>query len=384
MTANRIKVLHLITGLDTGGAEVSLQRLTGAMDRERFENVVVSLTTLGPLGAAIRDQGIRVDAIHMSRALPSPTAVWRLYHLLRAERPDVLQTWLYHSDLIGTLTGRAARVPAIAWNIRCSHMGEKYRRGINSALIKVLARLSKYPDAIVANSLAGQKEHIALGYKPKRWEVLSNGFDLTVFKPDGDAKARLRHELGLVDNSVLIGLVGRYDPMKDHAGFLRAVAELSTTDMQVHFILAGGGVDRGNEVLNALIEQLGIRDRVHLLGQREDIPRLTAGLDIATCCSLGEGFPNVVGEAMGCAIPCVVTDVGDSAQIVGDTGIVVPPGDPKALAHAWSKLLAAGDADRKVIGQRAHALIDSRYSLAQCAENYQNFYEDLVELSMRK
>ena len=171
MAARRIKILHLITGLERGGAEVSLLRLTGAMDRDRFENVVVSLTVPGPLSAMISRQGIRVHAIHMSRSLPTPGALWRLYRLLRAERPDVLQTWLYHSDLVGFLTGRAARVPSIAWNIRCSNMGEEYRHGMNGALVRMLARLSPYPDAIIANSHAGQKEHVAIGYGPKRWAV---------------------------------------------------------------------------------------------------------------------------------------------------------------------------------------------------------------------
>jgi glycosyltransferase involved in cell wall biosynthesis len=377
MAAGRIKIIHLITGLDTGGAEVSLQRLTGAMDPDRFENVVVSLTAPGPLSEAISRQGIKVEAVHMSRSLPSPASFWRLYRLLRAERPDILQTWLYHSDLVGLLVGRAARVPAIAWNIRCSHMGDEYRHGVNGALVGALARFSKYPDAVVANSHAGQEEHAALGYNPKRWEVLTNGFDLAVYKPDADARASLRQELELPDDTVLIGLVARYDPMKDHAGFLQAATELLSTDTKTHFVLAGGGVDQDNGPLNALIDELGVRKWIHLLGRRDDVPRLTAGLDIATCCSLGEGFPNVVGEAMGCAVPCVVTDVGDAARIVGDTGIVVPAADAQALARGWREMIGKGSAGRAELGKRALARIEDQFSLAHCVERYQDFYESL-------
>ncbi len=379
MAARRIKILHLITGLDTGGAEVSLQRLTGAMARDRFENIVVSLTAPGLLSASIREQGIRVDAIHMPRSLPTPAAIWRLYRLLRLERPDILQTWLYHSDLAGLLTGRAAGVPAIAWNIRCSNMGEEYRRGIKGALLRLLAWLSRYPDAVVANSHAGREEHAALGYGPKRWAVLENGFDLDIFKPEMHARASLRSELGLPDDSILIGLVARYDPMKDHEGFMRAAAELLSSEPAVHFVLAGDGIDDGNGELNRLIDRLGIGDQILLLGRREDVPKITAGLDIATCCSLGEGFPNVVGEAMACAVPCVVTDVGDAARIVGDTGIVVAAGDAAALARGWRDLLAKDAVGRAELGRRALARIEGQYSLSRCVERYQDFYQDLAK-----
>ena len=317
MAAGRIKILHLITSLDTGGSEVSLQRLTGAMDRERFENIVVSLTNHGPLSETIRNQDVSVHAIHMSRSLPSPVAIWRLYRLLRAEQPDVLQTWLYHSDLVGLLVGRAAHVPVISWNIRCSNTGDEYRRGFNGALIRLLAWISPYPDVVVANSQAGKKEHTVLGYRPRCWAVMENGFDLTVFKPQASAPAGLRRELNLTRDTVLIGLVARYDPIKDHEGFLHAAAELHSTNGDVHFVLVGDGIDKNNVILNGLIDKLGIRERIHLLGRREDIPTLMAGFDIATCCSLGEGFPNIVGEAMACAVSCVVTDVGDAARIVG-------------------------------------------------------------------
>lgn len=378
MAVERIKILHLITGLDTGGAEVNLQRLTGAIDRGRFENIVVSLTTLGPLTAVLREQDIRVEAIGMSPSLPSPAAVWRLYRLLRAERPTILQTWLYHSDLFGLLLGRAAGVTTIAWNIRCSYMGEDYRRGINGALVGLLARLSRFPDVVVANSHAGQKEHAARGYEPKRWAVLENGFDPAVFRPQAGAPADLRGELKLEDDSVVIGLVGRYDPIKDHEGFLRAAAALHSTDGEAHFVLVGSGMDTENTILNGLIDGLGIRARVHLMGRREDMPRLTAGLDIATCCSLGEGFPTVVGEAMACAVPCVVTDVGDAALIVGDTGIVVPAADPDALAGGWREMIAKGPLGRAELGRLALARIESQYTLSRSVERYQNLYEQLA------
>jgi glycosyltransferase involved in cell wall biosynthesis len=374
----RIKILHLITSLDTGGAEVALSQLAPAMDRQRFENVVVSLTTAGPLAARIEGAGIRVQSVGMSRSLPTPAALWRLYGILRTERPDVLQTWLYHSDLCGLLAGRAAGIPAIAWNIRCAQTDERYTRGINGALVRLLARLSARPDAVVANSQAGREEHSALGYAPRRWAVLENGFDLSTYKPATEARAEIRQELGLPGNAVLIGLVARYDPLKDHSSFLHAAAELLSSCPETHFVLAGDGVDAENRALTGLLDQLGIGARVQLLGRRNDIPRLTAGLDIATCSSLGEGFPNVVGEAMACAVPCVVTDVGDAARIVGDTGIVVPPGNSGALAKGWGEMVALGRQGREQKGRLALARIEDRFTAAKCIERYQDFYQDLA------
>jgi len=378
MAIDRIKILHLITGLETGGAEFSLLRLTGAMDRDRFENIVVSLTVPGPISTMISDQGTKVDAIHMLGTIPTPSSLWRLYRLLRSEQPDVLQTWLYHSDLIGLLIGRAARIPVIAWNIRCSDMGEEYRRGIKGILLWLLARISRYPDAVIANSHSGQQEHESIGYGPQQWLVLQNGFDMELFKPTKDGRANLRRELGLPDSAILIGLVARYDPIKDHPGFLHAAADLLATDPEVHFVLTGSGIDQNNQVLDALIERLEIRNRIHLLGRRDDVPRLTSGLDIATCCSLGEGFPNVVGEAMACAVPCVVTDVGDAAEIVGDTGRVVPAADSQALAQGWRELIEMGISGRAELGQSAMARIANNFTLAHCVERYQEFYESVA------
>lgn len=357
-----------------------LTHLSTAMDRQRFENVVVSLTTAGPLAARIAAAGIRVTNIGMSRSLPTPAALWRLYRLLRAEQPDVLQTWLYHSDLCGLLAGRAAKVPAIAWNIRCAQTDDRYKRGINGALVRLLARLSRFPDAVAVNSRAGRDVHAAMGYQPRRWAVLENGFDLTRFQPDATAGGALRRELAVSGPDRLIGLVGRYDPLKDHETFLRAAALLAKDTPDVHFVLIGSGVDKANETLTAIIDTLGIADRVHLLGARDDIPRLTAGFDIATCSSLGEGFPNVVGEAMACAVPCVVTDVGDAALIVGDSGVVVPPGQATALAAGWRQLLAKDAGSHKEFGQRALKRVENCYSMARCVDRYQAFYADLAAL----
>ncbi len=356
-----------------------LSHISTAMDRKRCENIVVSLTTPGPLAEGLVNAGLKVLALGMSRTLPSPVALWRLYRILRAEQPDVLQTWLYHSDLCGLLVGRAARVPVIAWNIRCAQTDDRYQKGINGALVRLLARLSPYPDVVAVNSHAGRDVHANLGYRPKRWAVLENGFDLERFHPDPGAGASLRSEIGAPPSDRLIGLVARHDPLKDHETFLRAAGRLVKTTPSARFVLAGSGIDMANKALSKTIIELELADRVHLLGPRSDIPRLTAGLDVATCCSLGEGFPNVVGEAMACAVPCVVTDVGDAARIVGDSGIVVPPGNPTALAEGWQQLITKDEAGLAEFGRRALKRVEECYSMERCVERYQDFYAGLAE-----
>jgi glycosyltransferase involved in cell wall biosynthesis len=380
MTVQRMKVLHLITGLEKGGAETMLAQLIGRMDKQRFVNVVVSLTQDGPIGEEIRRNGVSTRIVGMSRSSPSPAAFWRLYRLMRQERPAVVQTWLYHADFFGLIAGWLARVPAIAWNIRCSDMDERYRHGINRMLLAALGGLSRFPDVVVANSRAGRNFHGELGYRPKKWVILENGFDLEKFHPDPEARNALRHELGVPTTTQLIGLVARHDPIKDHQTFLHAAAHLMANNPNVHFVLAGASVNDANRELTSTINELELNARVHLLGSRNDIPRLTAGLDIATCCSRSEGFPNIVGEAMACAVPCVVTDVGDAALIVGDCGVVVPPGEPRALADGWQQLITkeGGAAD---FGRRALARIEANYSMDRCVKRYQTLYDELAQRS---
>jgi len=377
MIAARIKVLHLITGLERGGAEIMLARLVARMDKDRYENVVVSLTSDGPMGQFIRQAGVRTEFVGMSRSLPTPRACRRLYSLIRDERPAVLQTWLYHSDLAGLALGSLARVPSIAWNIRCAEMDGAYTRGINGLMVKLLAMFSGRPNAVIANSQAGKNFHAELGYRPKRWLVLENGFDLDVFHPDKDAGHRLRQELGIQGDQYLIGLMARFDPIKDHETFLRAAANLLADTPKAHFVLVGAGIEDSNKTLMTSICELGIGHRTHLLGARDDTPQLTAGFDIATCCSRSEGFPNVVGEAMACGVPCVVTDVGDSALIVDDCGVVVPPSDPAALAQAWRSLIAMEPSDFQDLGQRAMQRIETTYSIDRCVERYEEFFASL-------
>jgi glycosyltransferase involved in cell wall biosynthesis len=206
-----------------------------------------------------------------------------------------------------------------------------------------------------------------------------------VFRPDPEARSSVREELGVSATTRLIGLVARFDPQKDHEGFLLAARLLRTRCPDVNFVLAGGGVDQRNRQLARVVADAGLSDVVHLLGPRTDIPRLMSALDIASLSSRwGEAFPNVVAEAMACGVPCVVTDIGDSAEIVGDTGVVVPPCDPEALARGWEQLLGLPAEQRHALAQQARARIAARYDLTQVARRYEAFYSELCDEARRR
>ena len=209
--------------------------------------------------------------------------------------------------------------------------------------------------------------------------VIPNGFDLAAFKPDAKARTAVREELGISQEALLIGLVGRFDPQKDHRNFVAAAARLRAYCPQVHFLLCGDGVNWNNAELTGWIGEAGLRQQFHLLGRREDMPRLTAALDISsTSSSYGEGFPNVIGEAMACGVACAITDVGDSAFIVGETGLVVPPRDPEALAHAWKKLIEMGPEGRQKLGETARKRILENFSLPDIVARYEALYKEVV------
>ena len=354
-----------------------LYKLISSLPKDEFNVTVVSLSQDGDLEDCMREAGSRVVTLGMSRRAPDPFALYRLWRIIKESSPHVVQTWLYHADLVGYLVARLAGVPAIAWNIRCSDMGDSYYRGLSGLVVRILAMLSPHPNAIIVNSVAGMTCHEARGYNSTHWRVIPNGFDLEKFCPDPLARVHLRRELGVPDDTILIGLVARFDPVKGHGTFLRAAEILSEPYPNCRFVLVGRGCDTGNFLLTSLISR-SMQDRVMLLGHRNDIAHLTAALDIATCASTHEGFPNTVGEAMACGTACVVTNVGDSADIVADTGLTIPSDDPSAMADAWRKLVEGGTELRYQLGSAARRRVREYYGLSQVTETYAQLYRDLA------
>nr|WP_314355562.1 glycosyltransferase [uncultured Achromobacter sp.] len=373
MSTPALHVLHVITGLGQGGAESVLLRLA-TYPEAGVSHTVVSLTDEGIYGQRLRDAGVAVHALGMKRGRVSLGGFMALRRLIADTRPDVVQTWMYHADLIGGLAARLAGVRAIAWGIRNS--GEHLERSSRSAriVLRACALLSgSVPRAIVCAAQNAAERHAEKGYRRDRMVVISNGYDLSRYAPDAHARTRMRAQWGLSEDAPVIGSVARWDPLKDHANLLRAVAALvrDGRDGGLRCVLVGRGMTPDNPELAALIDKLNLRDRLILAGPSDDVPAVMNGLDLHVLSSCAEGFPNVVAEAMACGVYCVVTDVGDAAYIVADTGVVVPPEQAEALARGIETALcdvAARGTGRA--GEAGRARVLENFDLARMVQRY--------------
>jgi glycosyltransferase involved in cell wall biosynthesis len=371
-----IRVVHLITGLDLGGAELSLGNVVARFDKARFESKVVSLIEPGPAASLIRNHGIPLVSLGLERGKPGLRGFARMVALLRRDRPAILQTWMYHADLLGLIAGRIAGTPRIVWNIRCSNMTASDQDGHLRLLLRLLAPLSSRPDAVVVNSNAGRRVHSELGYRPRRWVEIVNGVDTERYRPRPKERQVLRRALGIPEHAQVIGMVARLHAMKDHHTFLAAAAELAGRRPETFFVIAGKGCEPGSSELMQAITALGLEGRVRLLGARCDLEDVFPAFDLTALSSaFGEGFPNVLIESMACGVPCVATDVGDCARIIGHTGRVVPPRSPTALAAAWDEVLGA---DLEACGAAARARTVTFFDIDRARARYETLYSQLA------
>jgi glycosyltransferase involved in cell wall biosynthesis len=380
-----VRVVHVIVDLDVGGAEITLERLLAGIDRARFDCEVISMTPGGAMRARMSRMGVEVDDLGMRHGVPDPLSVVRLTTRLRRRRPDVVHTWMYHANLLGSIAARGAGSPPVIWGIRNTVPEASRSKPLSRWSVRVGARLSRWgARRIVCPSTAAAAAHVAIGYEDKSMVVIPNGFDTRVLRPDRTARARVRGDLGIPPSAPVVGLVARFDPEKDHENFAAAAGLVLQRHPDVHFVLCGTGVTSDNHQLVSWLRAEGAERAAHLLGPREDVAQLFGACDVVTLASVSEAFPNVLGEAMACAVPCVTTDVGDAAEIVGDTGCVVPARDPKALADALSFVLDLPALDRTALGAAARSRIVHRFELASVVSRYESLYEEVAGVRNRR
>jgi glycosyltransferase involved in cell wall biosynthesis len=370
-----MRVMHVITGLSTGGAETMLLKLLSAASGS-MEHVVVSLGEEGTIGPRIAALGVPVHCLGLRRNAPNPFRALSILPLARRIGPQLIQGWMYHGNLMASMAALALRhKPPVLWNIRQTVYDLRRERWLTAKFIRLGARLSSRPAAIIYNSQTSATQHESLGYGAEKRVIIPNGFDYQLLRPDEAARKAVRTELGIADDTVLVGLVARYHPMKDHVGFLQAAAMIARSYPQTRFVLAGAGVSSTQPELVKAIQQNELWDCVMLLGERSDIPRLNNAFDIGCSASAwGEGFSNSIGEAMACGVPCAVTDVGDSAYIVADTGLVAPPHAPEVLAKAIAGLIEIGRSGRRQLGTKARQRIETEFSLPAIVRRYEDLY----------
>ncbi|MBI9051225.1 MAG: glycosyltransferase [Anaerolineaceae bacterium] len=374
-----MRVAHVITGLKIGGAEMMLSRLVREHKKIGIESIVFSLDSDGELKSVIQQLGIEVVDLRFSRNRLNLLGIWRLRNAIKEWNPDLIQCWMYHANLFGLISSKFAGNFPVLWNIRNSTLDSKTSSSITIFIMRVGAFLSSIPEKIITCSKIAQQVHVEIGYRESNFELVHNGFDTDVFAPDIHWRTEIRNTINVKEDEKVIGIIGRYDPQKDYSTFLHAVKILGNHSSMIHCILCGSSVDDQNAELMKLIELFGIQKQVHLLGYRADIKHIHQSLDILVSSSAyGEAFPNVIAEAMACGVPCVATDVGDSRFLIGDTGKVVPPRDPMALAQAIEDMLSLPQEDFKHLQAAARQRIVEHFSLPEIAKRYKKVYEGVI------
>ncbi|MCH9756771.1 MAG: glycosyltransferase [Gammaproteobacteria bacterium] len=376
-----MKICHIITGLNVGGAELMMKRLILEYKKEKPEqsHVVISLTAVGKVGIMLRNAGIEVYEVNVVSITSLPKALYQLVKIIRRVKPDIVQTWMYHADFLGGLAAKIAGCKNIIWGVRNTDISA-YSSKATRFLCYICAFFSHIiPKHIVCVAEAAREKHIAIGYSAKKMRTIRNGFDLSVLNvPDSDVE-RFREELNISKDKILIGVVARYNSReKDPENFVKAAGLLAKEFPHVCFMMVGRDCDKHNRELTSWIEQTGHAERFLLLGERKDIPLCMAAMDIFCLSSRTEGIPNALGEAMALGKLCVATDVGDARVLVGECGIVVPKENSQALADAVRKLMSLLPQERVVLEEKAHQRIAVEFNMKRACERFDKVYGELL------
>lgn len=368
------KVLHVITGLDNGGAEGALCRL--CMNSKLYQHVVVSLIDGGVHEVRLKDAGIVVYCLGFYRAWMLPWIAIKLFFIVCRERPALIQTWMYHADFVGGIVARFAFMKRIFWGIRHSSFEEGGSSKSTMILAKLCAMMSSFlPSGIICCANSAALLHQNIGYDANKISVIHNGYDLTVLKFNSSGRSSARREIGISDESFLIGMVARFNPQKDHANLIEALGILKEKSLSFKCVLVGPGIDENNKTLCAFLEDNNLDDDVVLLGARTDVSNIMSSLDVHVLSSaFGEAFPNVLAEAMACKTPCIATDVGDSAYIIDSCGWIVPPKSPGLLALSIEEAMcesASFPADWEARREKCSNRVKKHFSIEAMVKKYE-------------
>jgi glycosyltransferase involved in cell wall biosynthesis len=359
-----INLLFLARSLDYGGAQRQLISLAKALNKDRF-NVTILTFYPGPLQHELRVSDVEVISLNKRGRWDIVAFLVRLIRQIRLVQPAILHGYLDIPNLLALFVGAFVRTQVV-WGIRASTIDTHHYDLLQRMASQLERLLSPFADLIIINSQMGLELHLARGFPRQKSVVIRNGFDTELLRPDLEAGARLRSEWGISTETKLVGIVGRLDPMKDHPNFLRAAASLSQEMNDLSFVCVGDGPAIYRNELKALAKELGVADKISWREAQGSVREVYNALDVLVSSSSSEGLPNVVGEAMACGIPCVVTAVGDSSALIGDCGIVVPPRNPEALAAGLRRSLTENPSET---GVKARKRIVENFSIRQLAEN---------------
>ncbi len=377
-------VLHFAYSIGGGGAEAMLMNLAESLDPAKFRTVVVAINAKPWTHQLHRlhEAGVDVHDLESTTYL-NPRTLARLHAVLRAERPDIVQTWTHHADLVGGWAARVAGVRNIVWSIHCREIHRN--PGDSDVKMALFRRALSYssrfiPQRIISCSATAIEDHAAIGYPRGKMRWIPNGINVERFVPDTDVGLDTRAEMKLPPTAPVIGYIGRFHEMKDLATFLRAAALLQARVPEAHFVFCGGVEIELGEVERELLAQLPQRQQVRFDSFRADPWRLYPALSVFSLSSRTEACPMTLIEAMSCGVPCVTTDVGDCGRLLEGVGQVVPMRDPAALAAAWEKALQLGATAREEIARQSRERVLEKFTIAHAARQYAETYAELVEV----
>jgi len=375
-----MKVLHIITGLNDGGAEAVLYNLIKPKS-STFQHTVISLMDKGKYGSLLEEAGINVYCLNLSlsRLFLNFFLIFKIFNLIKKIKPDVVQTWMIHSDFIGGIFARLAGVKNVVWGVHHTNLIKGKASFLTILLTKLNSHLSKFiPNKVIYCAHKARDCNESIGYPVNKGVVVTNGFDVSQFIPNNQSGHAFRNELNISD-LFLIGNVGRFYPQKDYKTLLLALKKLKNKSYQKwHCILVGTNLDNDNLELTRLRHELGLKENISLIGQRNDIPAVMNAIDLfVLSSSFGEAFPCVLNEAMACGTPCVTTDVGDSAHIVGNTGWTVPILNPEELAESIIYAMHEKQTDQLAWEDRksrARTRIVDNFGIEKMIANYEHVW----------
>ncbi|WP_296949173.1 glycosyltransferase [uncultured Massilia sp.] len=369
-------VVHIISGLKVGGAEMAMLRLIASSIGGSFQHSVVSLTPGGGMIERFAAAGIEVIQLDFKNRFIRD--FFRLISLLRAHPPQVVQTWMYHADLLGGIAARLAGIRNVIWGIRTTDVtaGGSSK---NAILRTVCARMSRIvPRVIVCAAEASLKSHASIGYAADRMTVIPNGFDFARLRANAEQREALRRECGFDDDAIVVGTLGRFNPAKDPENFVRAAGIIADSERNARFLMVGRDMMSVNTELVGWIARTGHADRFVLLGERSDVAICLSAMDVFCLTSRTEGFPNVLAEAMAMRLPCVTTDVGDAAVLLGGLGEVVPRENSEVLAEAVLRMTKSPESERRHLGEQASGRVNAEFSMKRMRERFEVIYNRLI------
>ena len=369
------KIIYIITGLNVGGAELVLLRLLMKINKKEYDPLVITLREKGIMGERIEKLGINVHCLRIHSFINLLPGLIKLVNKINIFNPQIIHTFMIHSAFFVGIIAKLLNKPTIIWNIFSTDLSLQSNKYKTRLIIIMCAYLSKIiPNRIIIDSNASYSSHKKAGYSWEKMEIIHNGVDTNEFSPNTIKRSEYRKQY-FKENELVIGLIARYHPVKGHDIFIKAISILRREVSNVKFLLNGSNIEISNSKLMKMISKEGIQDFIHISDSKLEVTNILLACDILVSSSKFESFPNIICEAMACSIPCVVTNVGDCAEIVGETGVIVSANDADELSSAIMGLINMPLKDRKKLGENARLRIKNNFSLSLMMEKYNNIYD---------